>query len=214
MKLKRAIYLLPIILLTSCSFGNLTLSIVDGGSTNNNPSSSTRVIEYFDGDKYSPDLMEQTIFIAKSDTETETDSLSEDELLTYFSGEEGIFTSFSNTSHVGAISGGLKIGSYNENVDGTLTISLSKTYEAVLIVAHPRISTISEETEKRYEVDEAAISVNDSKYIKLNNALEEDGETLNSSDCIYSLNSNNINIRVALKRAVIEKIILLDSKSE
>lgn len=214
MKLKKAFYLLPILIITSCSFGNLKLSIIDGGDTNNNPSSSERVIETFEGDKYSPDLMNQTILTAKSDTETETDSLSEEELFTYFSDEKGIITGFSNISHIGAISGGLKIGSYNENVDGTLTISLSKSYEALLIVAHPRIGLISEETGKRYEVDEAAISVNDSKYIKLNSVLEEDEETLKSSNCIYTLNSNTINIRVVYKRVVIEKIVLLDSKSE
>ncbi len=214
MKLKKAFYLFPILIITSCSFGNLNLSFVDGGDTNNNPSSSERVIETFEGDKYSPDLMDQTIFTAKNDAEKETDSLSEEDLSTYFSGEDGIITGFSNISKVGAISGGLKIGSYNENVDGTLTISLSRTYEAILIVAHPRVATISEEIGKRYEVDNAAISVNDSKYIKLNSTLEDDGETLKSSDCIYALNSDTISIRVAFKRAVIEKIVLLDSKTE
>lgn len=129
------------------------------------------------------------------------------EIMSTFKSHEqlvGIGEEFKNVSQS---ENGIQIGNFSHNLFGEMTINLASNVTMVEIYATPRAKEIAVETGYEMQVDEnVAISVNDSKYIKLD-CVNYEEDTI----CKYQLSedgSNSISLSVFGERAIISKIVL------
>lgn len=186
--MKKKLFLLltipSIILLASCTitFTNDASDLSIYGSTSSSEN-SLQNIEYFDGDSFEDSVYEHKVTIDCTNEHTTVGayySLAEDIFAAMNQDPtEGVIDSFSeNTQYVGKGDGGLLIGHNLEKLNGLLSFELKSSVPAKAIKVHarPRAHEYYDGQygeNKKLSIDQVALSVNGSKYIKLNNDYTE-----------------------------------------
>ena len=216
---KSLILLLPIaIFLTSCE--KIVVGYTNGdhsagldrslsGSTNSQPS-----YEYFSGDTF--DDTSNQFFTLTFDYSKSYSNIAKEELAPLInSSEASYFNEAVASSYVGTKENiNLFIGADSSYVDGSLTLSFNMLIQNVIITACPYYYESAGFEEKIVVDSDVAISVNDSRYIRLTTPLDNEGnlkeEESRFTECRYHLasESNEVTFKVGPKRAFIKSIKL------
>ena len=140
----------------------------------------------------------------------ESDIQDLEKIKSFFVLDQEIVSSVSSPHLVGVKEGGpFYIGADSTLVDGEVTINFNVTIKNVEITAkqYSYVKTAFNEDTMIYD-DDVAISVNDSGFIRVDGAVNEQEKTIASTVCGYHLKeeSNAITIKVGKKRAIIESM--------
>lgn len=156
------------------------------------PSSEEVVIEYYNGDTFDVSMCTSFVVDFSNNATTESSNLTTDEQINSLvnSGSEHI-VSMTDYHYVSQGVGGMKLGYSNTNINGEITIKTVNKFNYVKIYAYPRHSEVFNHYTGGYDfnIDESALSVNDSKYIKLNSNYEASID-VKKSECSYDLNGS------------------------
>lgn len=151
-------------------------------TSSSSPSSSMQDIEYFDGNEFEDSVYAHKVTIDCTNEYATVGSYyseAEDILIAMNQdGSESIVNSIGEMQYVGRGDGGLLLGHSLERVNGLLSFDLSGGVlaKAIKINARPRAHEYYESQlggTKKLRIDEVALSINESKYIKLNNDYTE-----------------------------------------
>lgn len=194
--------------LTSCAI-EFSTSEYSGGISY--PSSEEQVVEYYPGDNFDISTCTSFEIDFSNDATSESSVLSTDEQINDLvkSGSEHI-ESFEDYHYISKGVGGMKLGYSNANVNGEITINTKTNFDKVKIYAYPRHSEVFDHYTGQYNfnIDDSALSVNDSKYIKLNSQYEASAD-VKKTECSYLLSEsvNYLTIASFGGAAIITKII-------
>lgn len=181
--MKKKLFLLltvpTIILLSSCTF-----SLTDDPEDipvyipSTSSSSSLQNIEYFDGNDFEDDIYNHKVTIDCTNVSPTVGSYfsSPEDVLAAMNQDGGsaVINSIGEMQYVGRGDGGLLIGHSLEKTNGLLSFDLlgGALIKAIKISARPRAHEYYEDHlggTMKLNIDEVALSINESKYIKLKN---------------------------------------------
>ncbi len=216
---------LAVIVLTSCKF---ELASDNGSYSIYQPSSteiSSQNIVYFDGDtfndtdysaNYTIDCTNKNVNSGAyyQDTQSLLAAMNQVASDSESSSIIPIISSIDQMTYVGRGAGGVLIGYPIERYNGVLKFTLANglVAKAIRVVASPRANNYTdwEDGVEKLDIDECAISINGSNYIK----LDDTADTLASiEDTVCSVilpieGSNQITISVYGEQAIIHSIII------
>ena len=173
---------------------------------------SKPVYQYYEGDSLNNEGLNKAnlTFIGITDSRTDIRDLTM--INSYVSIDQEIFVGAEEAYYFSTKSEGFAfLGADSSYVDGKLVLAFNTNIKNVEIVARSYSYLKTAFNENSVLIDhEVALSVNDSKYIKLKDDLDEDHQMAVTTNCSYSLSapSDHIVIKAARRRAIIEKIIL------
>ncbi|MFA7032482.1 MAG: hypothetical protein WC201_02860 [Bacilli bacterium] len=202
-------------LLTSCtiSFSN---DQHDEGLSNGG-TIEDETIQYYDdyGDLLvTDDYTAHTITISADATEQGADISAENsnQILALMNDPDGVFNTVTTANYVAEGVGGLKVGHLNSSLDGVLDISFNPSFSVsmVEVYAQPRSAVIYSESETVDSIDTpVAVSVNDSKYVRLDTDFSSIS-TIAETKCSYQLAeaADHLLLDVYGQRAILTKIVV------
>ena len=217
--MKKSKYLLiPIVfLLTSC--GEINIGFSDGDthsagfdrsvSSQNNDLPSFSYMNNMSLDNSG--LTKATLTFANMDKSV-SDIQDLEKIQSFFNIDQAIISGVENPHHVGVKDGGpFYLGAESTYVLGELTLKFNVNIKNVEITAKQyNYLDLSYNQDKLVVDEEVAISVNDSGYIRVEGAVNQEEHTVASTVCAYRLSeqSDSISIKVGKRRAIIESIAL------
>jgi len=174
-------------------------------------------IEYYEGygdTLVTDDYTAHTITISSDAAEQGADIATENgsEILALMSDPDGVFSTVTTANYVAEGVGGLKVGHLNSSLDGVLDISFNASFSVsmVEVYAQPRSATIYSESGTVDSIDTpVAISVNDSKYVRLDTDFSSIA-TIEETKCSYQLAeaADHLLLDVYGQRAILTKIVV------
>lgn len=199
-------------MLTACNFSITTAneSHEPGLYAGDSKIDTTSVLrEYFTGDTLTgKDLLTEMVIEPKK--EDATNVFKEAVEIAEYLNAPTVVTQINEFKEVAKNANGIRIGDMTAKLDGRLSFTCSQSIKMVSIKAAPYVTMVTGFEETSYQSDQnVAISLNSSKYIKLNVNVNESG-VAETTDCNYILpeSTNKLTIDVALQRAIISKITL------
>lgn len=175
------------------------------------------VIEYYDGygEVFNPEEYDaHPIDIITDAIEQGPDFTSENqnEILALFQDDEASIASIISAQYVAESVDGLKVGHLNSSINGILDLGLAAPTPPgfVEIYAVPRSVSISSQTGSYDSIDSpVAISLNDSKYVRLDTDFENIA-SIEETKCSYLLaeGTEHLKIEVYGQRAIITRIVI------
>ncbi|MDD3068426.1 MAG: hypothetical protein PHF13_06090 [Acholeplasmataceae bacterium] len=174
-------------------------------------------IEYYDGygDVFETEGYDaHSIDVVTDVTEQGSDFTSENqnEILALFEDDDALLSSVTSAQYVAEGVGGLKIGHLSTSINGLLDISLAASVSPafVEIYAIPRSVSIFSQTGSYDSIDSpVAISLNDSKYVRIDTDFE-DIASIEETKCSYELaeGTDHLQIEVYGQRAILTQIVI------
>ena len=144
--------------------------------------------------------------------ESKTDIKDVEEIASYISVDQEIFTSVENPNFFSTKNEGFAfLGAESTYVQGQLTFNFNVPIYQVQITARTYSYIKTSFNDEALEIDnDVAISVNDSGFIKLSESANEEKSSAIQSICAYKLQeaSQKITLKVGKRRAIIDKIAL------
>ena len=208
-------YLIPLaFFLSGCAF---SFSNVEHDEGLEEGEIEEETIEYYDGygDVFDTEGYDaHYIDVITDATEQESDFTSENqnEILTLFDDDDALLSSVTSAQYVAEGVGGLKIGHLSTSINGLLDISLAASVSPafVEIYAIPRSVSIFSQTGSYDSIDSpVAISLNDSKYVRIDTDFE-DIASIEETKCSYELaeGTDHLQIEVYGQRAILTQIVI------
>jgi hypothetical protein len=175
------------------------------------------IIEYYSGygDVFDTEGYDaHSIDIASDAIEQGPDFTSENqsEILALFEDDDALLASITSAQYVAEGVGGLKVGHINTSINGLLEIGLAASIAPsfVELYAVPRSISIYSQTGSYDSIDSpVAISLNDSKYVRLDTDFE-DISSIEETKCSYELaeGTDHLEIEVYGQRAILTRIVI------
>lgn len=211
---KKLFLLLPTLLLTSCGMIKFSKDPHEEGFEGG-PINNTKVVEYYDGDTL--DLQGRTshlISFLPNLENSQPELKTSDAIKNVMVDNDNVVSGFDNIKNVNQFHG-LKIGHLTESIDGELKINLNINAVAAKLMVRPRANVVTSGGLEEITIDtNVAISVNDSKYIKVKNDFTT-MEAIEDTICNYSLlkddaGVNELDLSVVYQRVEIMSITLYE----
>lgn len=214
--MKKAVLLVPMVaLLTSCGAFNIGFDNrehsagIEGQSTSNK--TYTESYTYFSGDPIDTEGKNTANITFEVDDGLSNISKEKvDEIMRC--DVDGLLAGTVETFNVGTRENSwLFVGAKTSYADGYLTLGFNQPIKDVKIEATPYYYEDNSWNELKLKIDEGVcVAVNASNYIKLSSLTNEDGDTVNSTECRYHFanEQTQIKIKVGGEKAFIKKITL------
>ena len=166
--------------------------------------------DVFDTEGYNAHSIEITTDVEEQGSDFTVENQSE--ILTLFEDGDALLASITSAQYVAEGVGGLKVGHLNASINGLLDIGLaaSTTPAFVEIYAVPRNISIYSQTGSYDSIDSpVAISLNDSKYVRLDTDFE-DIASIEETKCSYELaeGTDHLQIEVYGQRAILTRVVI------
>lgn len=212
--------LLPLMLLTACQISVSNDEHEEGFDDGDQP--VEEVIEYYTG--YGDTLVTDnytahTFNINNTAMEQGADIPSTDgsSIIALFNDTDSCMSSVTTADYVALGVGGLKIGHLNTSIKGILDIAFIDTFSFTLaeVYCQPRSAIISGESGTTESIDSpVALSVNDSKYVKVDSAFD-DIASMTETKCSYQLSaaSAHLKLKVLGQRLIVTKVVLYSANA-
>lgn len=208
-------YLIPLaFFLSGCAF---SFSTVEHDEGLDDGDIEEEIIEYysgygdvFDTEGYDAHSIEITTDVEEQGPDFTSENQSE--ILTIFQDVDVLLASVTSAQYVAEGVGGLKVGHLNTSINGLLDIGLATSIVPtfVEIYAVPRNISIYSQTGSYDSIDSpVAISLNDSKYVRLDTEFK-DIASIEETKCSYELaeGTDHLQIEVYGQRAIITRIVI------
>lgn len=210
------LYLIPLtFLISGCSF-SFSKEEHDEGIEDGEIKDQEK-IEYYEqyGDVFTAqddDSHSINIFPNASEQGADYTSENQSEILALFDDQDGLLASVDAAQYVAIGVGGLKVGHINTSLNGLIDISLAETVNAtfVEIYAMPRSASVYAQTGTVETIDTpVAISLNDSKYVRLDTDFSTIAE-IEETKCSYELaeGADHLQVKVYGQRAILTRIVI------
>lgn len=217
LKKRIPLLLLPLLLLSACQI-NFSADSHDEGTSDGSELDDTKIV-YYDG--YGDTLVTEgctshTVTMHAEATEQGADITGETmstDILALMNDPDSLFSSVTAANYVAQGIGGLKVGHVSTSLKGKLVISLSASITMVEIYAKPRSASIYGEEATTESIDTpVALSVNESKYVKLDTAFTAISE-ITETKCSYQLSeaASSFTLSVYGQRAIVTKVVLYEA---
>lgn len=166
---------------------------------------------YRNADTLDNNGLTQAIMTFANITKSETNVKDVEKIRSYININADILESIANPSYFSTKeTGDVFLGVESTYVDGEITFHFNKEIKNIEIIAK-QYNYTKVSFEETFVVDtNVAISVNNSGYIKVNGAVDNENQTVASTSCAFHLASpsNDITIKAGPYRAILEKIVL------
>lgn len=205
---KKLFLLLPIsLLLSGCLNVAMNNDHHEGGLFENGSKvDNSFKYEYYTGDSFKETAY--TLHSLKMRTDVTTLAINNsDDLLNYMIDEDSILAGATEMKEIARNKKGLRVGDAKANLIGELTLNLNVNFRAVKVHAYPFSITRDTLENSEFLVDtDVALSVNKSKFIKLDSTVTDEEVTLQEASFLLDSQSTTFNLRVGSQRAVITQI--------
>lgn len=205
---------LPILLLTSCSIFSFSKEKHDEGFSGGG-SGNVKVVEYFEGDTVDTSSMTEHVITFAGNQENNQPELKTDEAIkAIMTDADSVVSGFENIKNISQFHA-LKVGHLTESIDGELKINLNINVKAAKLMVRPRAKVVSNGGIEELTIDSNnAVSVNGSKYIRINNNFTT-MESITDTTCMYSLIKDeagvtSLDLSVVYQRVEITSIYLYE----